>query len=188
MKVAITGSSGLAKTISDTLEATPYKGDAITVHTCRIEDITMNGIGWWGWDNVDVQINFAHDDFEQTKILQYAHDSWVDNEDKYIINFSSRASQPNISKGFFYASAKASLNHLANNLQYNSAKKYKMTTLILGLINSPMPSISRQEVAGLVYGLITSYPEIEIADMTIQAHHNYKGVQELKAFQRGELH
>ena len=63
-----------------------------------------------------------------------------------------------------------------------------MTTLNLGLINSPMPSISRQEVAGLVYRLITSYPEIEIADMTIQAHHNYKGVQELKAFQRGELH
>ena len=188
MKVAITGSSGLAKTIKDTLEATPFKGDTIEVHTPRMEDITMNGMNWWGWANVDVLINFAHDDFEQTKILQYAHDSWVDKEDKYIINFSSRASQPNISKGYLYASAKASLNHLANNLQYNSDKKYKMTTLNLGLLNSPMHSISRQEVAGLVHKLITSYPEIEIADMTIQAHHNYQGVQELKSFQKGELH
>ena len=188
MKVAITGTSGLAKIIKDTLEATPFQGNENIVFTPRIEDITMNGMSWWGWGNVDVLINFAHDDFEQTRILQYAHDSWVDKEDKYIINFSSRASQPNISKGYFYASAKASLNHLANNLQYNSDKKYKMTTLNLGLLNSPMPSISRQEVAGLVYRLITSYPEIEIADMTIQAHHNYKGVQEMKSFQKGEIH
>ena len=188
MKVAITGSSGLAKTIKDTLEATPFKGDTIEVHTPRMEDITMNGMNWWGWANVDVLINFAHDEFEQTKILQYAHDSWVDKGNKYIINFSSRAAQPNISKGYLYSAAKASLNHLANNLQYNSDKKYKMTTLNLGLLNSPMPSISRQEVAGLVYKLITRYPEIEIADMTIQALHNYKGIQEMKSFQKGELH
>ena len=188
MKVAITGSSGLAKTIKDTLESTPFQGDTIEVHTPRIEDIIMNGMNWWGFANVDVLINFAYDDFEQTKILQYAHDSWVDKGNKYIINFSSRAAQPNISKGYLYSAAKASLNHLANNLQYNSDKKYKMTTLNLGLLNSPMPSISRQEVAGLVYKLITSYPEIEIADMTIQAHHNYKGIQEMKSFQKGELH
>ena len=44
MKVAITGSSGLAKTIKDTLESTPFQGDTIEVHTPRIEDIIMNGM------------------------------------------------------------------------------------------------------------------------------------------------
>ena len=73
MKIAITGSSGLAKTIKDTLEATPFQGNENIVFTPRIEDITMNGMSWWGWGNVDVLINFAHDDFEQTRILQYAH-------------------------------------------------------------------------------------------------------------------
>ena len=47
MKVAITGSSGLAKNIKDTLEATPYKGDTIEVSTPRIDDILMNDVNWW---------------------------------------------------------------------------------------------------------------------------------------------
>lgn len=187
MRVAITGSSGLAKTIIDTLEATPADGKVIQVFSNRIEDITTNGENWWGWE-YDVLINFAHDDFEQTKILELAHNAWKDDESKYIINFSSRAAQPNISKGYLYAAAKASLNHLANNYQYNSDKKYKMTTLCLGLLNSPMPSVSRQEVAGLVHKLITSYPDLEVAELTLQAHHNYQGVQLLKSLQRGEIH
>ena len=187
MRVAITGSSGLAKTIIDTLEATPADGKVIQVFSNRIEDIITNGENWWGWE-YDVLINFAHHDFEQTKILELAHNAWKDDESKYIINFSSRAAQPNISKGYLYAAAKASLNHLANNYQYNSDKKYKMTTLCLGLLNSPMPSVSRQEVAGLVHKLITSYPDLEVAELTLQAHHNYQGVQLLKSLQRGELH
>ena len=181
MKVAITGSSGLAKTIKDTLEATPFKGDTIEVHTPRMEDITMNGMSWWGWGNVDVLINFAHDEFEQTKILQYAHDSWVDKGNKYIINFSSRAAQPNISKGYEYASEKAQLNHLANNLTYNSKKRYKMTTINLGLLNhEDLPSVKHQDVAGLIHKLITSYPDYEIVDVTLQAHANYSDVQSEK--------
>ena len=187
MRVAITGSSGLAKTIIDTLEATPADGKVIQVFSNRIEDIITNGENWWGWE-YDVLINFAHDDFEQTKILELAHNAWKDDESKYIINFSSRAAQPNISKGYLYAAAKASLNHLANNYQYNSDKKYKMTTLCLGLLNSPMPSVSRQEVAGLVHKLITSYPDLEVAELTLQAHHNYQGVQLLKSLQKGEIH
>ena len=63
-----------------------------------------------------------------------------------------------------------------------------MTTLCLGLLNSPMPSVSRQEVAGLVHKLITSYPDLEVAELTLQAHHNYQGVQLLKSLQRGEIH
>lgn len=178
MKVAITGSSGLAKNIKDTLEATPYQGNTIEVSTPRIEDILMNDTRWWGFEQVDVLINFAHQDFDQTKILEITHRAWQNDSTKQIINFSSRASQPNISKGHMYASQKSSLNHLSNNLTYNSDKKYKLTTLNLGLLNNEdIPSLTWQSVSSVVYYLITSYPDIEIPELTIQAFANYQEVQ-----------
>ena len=179
MRIAITGSSGLAKIIKDTLEATPHRGDTIEVTPIRCDDITMNGTNCWiynGHRPCDVLINLAHED--QAKILSIAHEAWEGEKTKYIINISSRASQPNISKGYMYASEKAQLNHLANNLQYNSNKRYKMTTLNLGLLNDEsLPSVKHQDVAGLIYKLITSYPDYEIADVTLQAHANYQSVQ-----------
>ncbi len=179
MRVAITGSSGLAKIIKDTLEATPFRGQTIDVTSIRCEDITMNGENCWiynGHRPCDVLINLAHQD--QAKILGITHRAWQGEKTKYIINISSRASQPNISKGYEYASEKAQLNHLANNLQYNSNKRYKMTTLNLGLLNDEsLPSVKHQDVAGLIYKLITSYPDYEIADVTLQAHANYQSVQ-----------
>ena len=179
MRIAITGSSGLAKTIKDTLEATPHLGNTFKVDPIRCEDITMNGRNCWvfgGYQPADVLINLAHED--QSKILSIAHEAWEGERTKYIINISSRASQPNISKGYMYASEKAQLNHLANNYQYNSKKRYKMTTLNLGLLNNDnLPSVKHQDVAGLIYKLITSYPEYEIADVTLQSHANYQSVQ-----------
>ena len=179
MRIAITGSSGLAKIIKDTLEATPHLGNTFRVDPIRCEDITMNGRNCWvfgGYEPADVLINLAHED--QSKILSIAHEAWEGEKTKYIINISSRASQPNISKGYMYASEKAQLNHLANNLQYNSNKRYKMTTLNLGLLNDEsLPSVKHQDVAGLIYKLITSYPDYEIADVTLQAHANYQSVQ-----------
>ena len=179
MRVAITGSSGLAKIIKDTLEATPYRGQTIEVTPIRCEDITMNGENCWiynGHRPCDVLINLAH--LDQAKILGITHRAWQGEKTKYIINISSRASQPNISKGYEYASEKAQLNHLANNLQYNSNKRYKMTTLNLGLLNDEsLPSVKHQDVAGLIHKLITSYPDYEIADITLQAHANYQSVQ-----------
>ena len=50
MKVAITGSSGLAKNIKDTLESTPYKGETIKVSVIRMEDITQNDTRCWIYD------------------------------------------------------------------------------------------------------------------------------------------
>ena len=182
MKVAITGTSGLAKNIKDTLEATPYQGDTIEVCTPRIDDILMND-PWFGFDyenpnHVDVLINFAHRDFDQSKVLMQAHNAWKNDSTKQIINFSSRASEPNISKGYMYASQKSSLNHLSNNLTYNSDKKYKLTTLNLGLLNNEdIPSLQWSSVSGLVYYLITSYPDIEIPELTIQSFANYQDVQ-----------
>ena len=179
MSIAITGSSGLAKIIKDTLEATPYRGQTIEVTPIRCEDITMNGENCWiynGHRPCDVLINLAHQD--QAKILGITHRAWEGEKTKYIINISSRAAKPNISKGYVYASEKAQLNHLANNLQYNSKKRYKMTTIHLGLLNDEnLPSVKHQDVAGLIYKLITSYPDYEIADVTLQAHANYQSVQ-----------
>ena len=179
MRIAITGSSGLAEIIKRTLEATPHLGNTFKVDPIRCEDITMNGRNCWifsGYQPCDVLINLAHQD--QSEILSIAHEAWEGEKTKYIINISSRASQPNISKGYVYASEKAQLNHLANNYQYNSKKRYKMTTINLGLLNNEnLPSVKHQDVAGLIYKLITSYPEYEIADVTLQAHANYRSVQ-----------
>ena len=179
MRVAITGSSGLAKIIADTLEATPFRGNTIKVDPIRCEDITSNGTQCWvfsGYRPADVLINLAHQD--QSKILSIAHEAWESEKTKFIINISSRASQPNISKGYVYASEKAQLNHLANNYHYNSSKRYKMTTINLGLLNDEsLPSVKHQDVAGLIYKLITSYPDYEVADITLQAHANYQSVQ-----------
>lgn len=179
MRVAITGTSGLAKIIKDTLEATPFRGQTIEVTPIRVEDITMNRENCWiynGHRPCDVLINLAHQD--QAKILGITHRAWEGEKTKFIINISSRAAQPNISKGYEYASEKAQLNHLANNLQYNSNKRYKMTTLNLGLLNDEsLPSVKHQDVAGLIHKLITSYPDYEVADITLQAHANYQSVQ-----------
>jgi hypothetical protein len=183
MKVAITGSSGLAEIITNTLQASPYRGDVIKVNSIRIEDIIMNDTQCWIYDkdnenNVDVLINHAHNDFDQTKILDITHRAWQNDSTKFIINISSRAAQPNISKGYMYSAQKASLNHLANNLTYNSNRQYRSSTLNLGLLNSPeLPSLKHQDVAGVIYYLITSFPDIEIPEITIQAFANYKEVQ-----------
>jgi hypothetical protein len=186
MRVAITGSSGLAKIIKDTLEATPFRGQTIDVTSIRCEDITMNGENCWiynGHRPCDVLINLAHQD--QAKILGITHRAWQGEKTKYIINISSRASQPNISKGYEYASEKAQLNHLANNLTYNSDKRYKMTTINLGLLNhEDLPSVKHQDVAGLIHKLITSYPDYEIVDVTLQAHANYSDIQSEKEILR----
>ena len=179
MRIAITGSSGLAKIIKGTLESTPHQGRTFEVTPIRVEDITSNGENCWiynGHRPCDVLINLAHQD--QAKILGITHRAWEGEKTKYIINISSRAAKPNISKGYEYASEKAQLNHLADNLSYNSKKRYKMTTINLGLLNDEnLPSVKHQDVAGLIYKLITSYPEYEITDVTLQAHANYQSVQ-----------
>lgn len=179
MRVAITGTSGLADIIKRTLEATPYRGQTIEVTPIRVEDITSNKENCWiynGHRPCDVLINLAHQD--QAKILGITHRAWEREKTKYIINISSRAAKPNISKGYEYASEKAQLNHLANNLTYNSKKKYKMTTLNLGLIDhDELPSLAKNDIAHLVFKLITAYPSVEFPEITMQHRANYSEVQ-----------
>ena len=84
-----------------------------------------------------------------------AYVAWKDEPTKKIINISSRAAQPNISKGYLYSAQKAALNHLANNLTYNSDKTCRITTMNLGLLEDQLPSISYKQVARWVNTIMT---------------------------------
>ena len=176
MKIAITGTTGLAAAIAGALQDH-------TISTPRVEDITMNGIHWWGfnYDNpnhVDVLINHAHRGFRQTEILMHAYEAWKHDSSKYIINISSRAAQPNISKGYMYATQKASLNFLTDTLVYNSDKQCRITTINLGLLNDEdLPSLTHEEVADAVKYLIDLPQHIEIPEITLQNSANYQDVQ-----------
>ena len=66
MKIAITGTTGLAAAIAGALQ------DHI-ISTPRVEDITMNGIHWWGfnYDNpnhVDVVMNDGNKGYRKKEI------------------------------------------------------------------------------------------------------------------------
>ena len=182
-KIAITGTTKLADFVKRTFEASPWMGGIYEIKQLRIEDIVVNGTNCWIFDEnnkqacCDVLINHAHNNFDQVKILEIADKVWRHNPNKMIINIPSRASQPNISKGFMYASQKAALNHFANNLTYNSDRQYKMTTLNLGLMNSDLPSLDYTYVAGYIYQLVTQYPDVEFTEVTMSHRANYREVQ-----------
>jgi hypothetical protein len=170
MRIGITGSTGLAAAIAEEL-----LGHDIT-HV-RVEEARLV------WEDLaaDVFINCAHVEFEQTKLLMQAYEAWKNDSSKYIINISSRAAQPNISKGYMYSAQKASLNHLANNLVYNSDKQCRISTINLGLLNSKfyLPSVSHKEVADIVSYLIkmSEFTDLEYTELTVQNRANYQEVQ-----------
>jgi NAD(P)-dependent dehydrogenase (short-subunit alcohol dehydrogenase family) len=175
MKVIITGSTGLAKNLKSVIEATPYIGDSHIVNTVRVED-TIN------WDYYDVFINCAHVDFEQVELLQECFEAFKTHKEKTIVNISSRAHQPNISKGYKYAAQKAALNHLSNNLVYNNVEKQcRIMTINLGLLNHPtLPSLDYNEVSGYILRYLTWDSHLEIPEVTLQHSANYLAVQHQK--------
>ena len=175
MKVIITGSTGLAKNLKSVIEATPYIGDSHSVNTVRVED-TIN------WDYYDVFINCAHVDFEQVELLQECFEAFKTHKEKTIVNISSRAHQPNISKGYKYAAQKAALNHLSNNLVYNNVEKQcRIMTINLGLLNHPtLPSLGYNEASGYILRYLTWDSHLEIPEVTLQHSANYLAVQHQK--------
>lgn len=176
MNIGITGRTGLAKAIAGALQ--DHK-----IYTPRIDDILMNPEhGYWfdktNANEYDVFINHAHRDFDQVTIFDIFMKHWKRLPHKYIINISSRAHQPNISKGHMYAAQKASLNHLTNNLVYNSDKLCRISTINLGLLNDDdFPSLTHKEVADAIEFLIDMPTHIEIPEITIQHAANYQEVQ-----------
>tara|TARA_B100000131_G_scaffold287543_1_gene298241 strand:- start:1620 stop:2201 length:582 start_codon:yes stop_codon:yes gene_type:complete len=176
MNIGITGTTGLAEAIAGALQ--DHK-----IYTPRIDDILMNPEhGYWfdktNSNEYDVFINHAHRDFDQVTIFDIFMKHWKRLPDKYIINISSRAHQPNISKGHMYASQKAALNHYTNNIVYNSDKLCRVTTLNLGLLNDEdLPSLTYKEVADAVEFLIDLPRHIEIPEVTLQHSANYLEIQ-----------
>ncbi|MHC8508136.1 MAG: Rossmann-fold NAD(P)-binding domain-containing protein [Rhodospirillales bacterium] len=129
----------------------------------------------------DVFINNASVGFCQVELLDSYFRLWRHDPSKYIINISSRAALPNISKGYLYAARKAALNHYASNIVYNSDKKCRVTTLNLGLLERDLPSLTYREAAEMTAFLIGLPRHIEIPEMTVHHAHNYLDVQARKA-------
>ena len=175
MKVLITGSSGLARSLSDKITRASLF-DINIVNEARIEDLLL----WesWEWNEYDAFINCAHVDFEQCNLLMKCFLAMGQDPNKTIINISSRAAQPNISKGYLYAAQKAALNHLSTNLVYNSDKRCRITTVNLGLLeHQDLPSVGYPEVSRWIYDHLKSSSEMDVPEITIQNRANYQGVQ-----------
>lgn len=131
--------------------------------------------------DADVFINNANYKFTQTEILYELFKVWKDDPNKHIINISSRAAQPNISKGYLYAAQKAALEHLANNLVYNSDKKCRISTIALGLLNGVEHSTPYSSVVTEIAKIIDSPLNCETVHITLQHSENYQVIQALKA-------
>jgi NAD(P)-dependent dehydrogenase (short-subunit alcohol dehydrogenase family) len=160
MKTVITGNTRLAEFFPD-------------AHHIRIDD-EIN------FEEYDVFINHAHRDFDQLYLLEKVAKQWWDNPQKLIINISSRASQPNCSKGYMYAAQKSALDHYSNNLTYNSTKQFRMCTLNLGLLESDLPSCTFTEVYDIITYIIGLPSHLEIPQMYFQHSQNYSSIQILK--------
>lgn len=163
MKIAITGSTKLAGHIIKRFDATPIRINQ------QIE-----------YNDYDVFINNAHVDFCQANLLNTWFGVWRKDCSKLIINISSRAGLSNLSKGYLYASQKAALDHLSDNLTYNSDKRCRITTINLGMLEDNLPSVSYQEVGNLIEYVLNLPQHLEIPRVFLQHAHNYKDIQEQK--------
>lgn len=178
IKVAITGKSGLGGKIADYLrnfghyEITQFSSADFSI---EYADAVVDKI-----KDHDVFINLAHLRFKQTELLMGVFEHWKNDPHKLIINFSSRAKYDNISKGYMYAAQKASLNHLANNLTFNSDKQCRMCTLNLGLLEHDLDSLSHDWVVQFIVYIMDLPEWIEMPEVTIQHSANYQEVQSAK--------
>ena len=175
MRALITGKTKLAGAIMSALhEKIVYK--KIDIESTRVDaDIP--------WKYFDIFINCAAVDFKQTELLNECFNEWRNDSSKLIINIGSRAYKPNISKGYLYAAQKAALNHLADNLIYNSDRKCGIVTLNLGLLEHPeVPSLSYDEVCDalkdIIFNWYTDRPWS--SEITLQHQENYRENQKYK--------
>lgn len=176
MRALITGKTKLAGAITSELHDTKIGNQTIQIESCRVEsDIP--------WNYFDVFINCAHVDFKQTELLNEAFTEWKDDSKRLIINISSRAAKPNISKGYLYAAQKAALNHLADNLVYNSDRRCGIVTLNLGLLDhDEIPSLDYKDVTRTIAKIINEFYNFGsyISELTLQHPENYIENQKLK--------
>jgi hypothetical protein len=87
MKILITGTQGLAKSL-----AAAYQDH--TVHLVgRTTGFDINHIENWGLEFLDHDcvFNCAYDKFAQIKVLEFFYDHWKDDQSKQIVSIGSRA-------------------------------------------------------------------------------------------------
>ena len=175
MKALITGKSKLAGAIISRLHDTiVYK--KLEIESCRVEAEIP-------WKHFDIFINNASVGFSQTDLLNEAFSEWRHDSNKLIINIGLRAGRPNISKGYLYGAQKAALNHLADNLNYNSDRKCGIITLNLGLVEHvEIPSLTYDEVVDCIENLIVDWysGRAVMTNLTLEHRENYIEVQQYK--------
>lgn len=178
--VKLTGrKTGLAASLIESLQLRGYP--AIGYGTGDIDLLDSESVARTVAD-ADVFINNANYKFTQTEIFYALFQIWKDDPSKHIINISSRAAQPNISKGYLYAAQKAALEHITNNIVFNSDKLCKVTTIALGLVRDDYhEALTYGYVANRIVDLIELPVNTEIVHMTIQHAANYQRVQAEKA-------
>ena len=159
MKIAITGSSRLASKF----DATSYRTQSIIP-----------------FENYDIFINHSQVRWHQIELLDSAVQAWKNDPTKLIINISSRAGLPNLSKNKLYAAQNAALDHMSDNFTYNSDAKCRITTINLGLMESQWPSLTFDEVASVIQYIISLPQHIEIPRIHLQHSHPYQDVQAMK--------
>tara|TARA_B100001113_G_C21029050_1_gene587130 strand:+ start:444 stop:1025 length:582 start_codon:yes stop_codon:yes gene_type:complete len=175
MKALITGKTKLAGAITSQLHDTIVY-QKLEIESCRVESEIP-------WKYFDIFINNAAVGFSQVELLHEAYENWKDDPSKLIINISSRAAEPNISKGYLYAAAKAGLNHLADNLNYNSAKRCGIVTINLGLIeHEEVASLSYENVVDTIKDIIFDWytDRPTTTKFTLEHRENYQEVQKFK--------
>lgn len=185
MKVGITGTSrGLGKYLMSTL---PIDGARRNIEVypiaTRIEH-AAELVEELEKQNCNVFINNASSGFHQAEVFSHVYDLWRRDEDKYIINIGSRASNPNISKGYVYAANKNALVHLTNNFTYNDEnKRCRVSTIDLGLIDGthPIEGLHRNDVMVMIDYLLALPERLEIPHLTLHHRANYQEVQKRKA-------
>ena len=162
-KILVTGSTRLAGSVIEHFQADSY----------RVEDTIP-------FEDYDVFINNAHVGFEQCALFSKCLDVWKYDSTKLIINISSRAAYPNLSKGVMYAAQKAALDHMSDNLVFNSDKRCRITTLNLGLLNDDLPSLTYLEVCDMMRYIIELPEHLDIPKIGFQHVHNYQDIQHQK--------
>lgn len=165
MQIAVTGGSKLAGAIVERFNATSIRVEQPVDKT-----------------QYDIFVNCAHVGFEQTRLLEDWFWAWHDDKNKLIINISSRAGLPNLSKGYMYAAQKASLDHMTDNLIYNCENKQcRITTVGLGMLEETSSSLTYDEVCDMLDYILQLPTHIEIPRLYLQHADNYIQIQKEKA-------
>ena len=177
MKIAITGHTrGLGKTLLARLpDAVGFSRAEISIDDT---DALVSAV-----EPFDVFINNACSGFSQTRVLLALFERWK-YTDKTIVNIGSRSKYPNISKGFEYSAAKASLSHTSDSLRFLADRRCRIIDINPGLMQSDLPSVTYSEVADAVLWAINLPGHVEVGELSLWHKTPYAVVSRMKDAQK----